>query len=429
MRIGVVLVLAVTACGNGRASPPPASVLVGPVASVAASSTALTPGVRWAPPSCPLRYQVLVTETFDGAGAATKLVTYMTADLTPSAVGVEVHIVPTIALEEGKYRPYAVPDRGFPSFPLTTDGTRWQSPTGGTLLYTAYGTQGGLAWLFPDLASSWAFPIDEQRLPQNGLSALNSTAIAMMRPGKIVTFPLAEERSTTPDGRLVVRSRGPELWSSRQGADDLAVLERKGEIRAEHVLLPNGRLLRAHLERDVALTFTVEKSAPISGRITQRSDAHLVSACDGPTESALEPVLTREERAIAAVGDLGSALYDDARRATAVDAFTPALRLARGDAAILETVERYRRDRGERWWPIPVFVSDDDVTTRPDRVEVTARTTVRSPTRKHSVTSVVFVFGLVESGGHFLVDHVTARFEIEPGRAQLLEIGKARLLP
>jgi hypothetical protein len=179
----------------------------------------------------------------------------------------------------------------------------------------------------------------------------------------------------------------------------------------------------------VELTFTVMEREPMRSRYTQRSDAHLVAACDGPTEATLAPVLSREERAIAAVGDLRLALDSEDRQAAVATWFSPGLRKARGDPAIVATIERYRKGAGATWWPLPVFIKDDDVVTRPDRIEVAVTTNVPSPTSAHSVTGVKFLFEMIELEGRFLVDRVTATFEIEPGNAQLLEIARARLFP
>jgi hypothetical protein len=325
-----------------------------------------------------------------------------------------------------------MPDAGFPPLELVTDG-RALRPAVATSLWSGLGTQGGLGWLFPDLSGTvWAFPVDTRMLNQNGMSALQSQAFELTPPQRTSVFPLRLESASSPDGRLVVRARGPEQWSSRSpdgGANDLAVLDRKGEIRTEHVLLPNGRLLRAHLERDVDLALDVKGTTspmPMRSRITQRSDAHLVAACDGPTEPPLEPVLTREEKAIAAVGALDVAVYTPDKRGAAPEAFSAAVR-KQGDKAILATIDRYQRGRGDHAWAFPGHVRDEDVVVQADRIVVTEHGAVKHPTRANTNTPVTFRFEVVEEGGRFVVDRITSHYELEPGNAQLLEIARGRL--
>jgi hypothetical protein len=161
----------------------------------------------------------------------------------------------------------------------------------------------------------------------------------------------------------------------------------------------------------------------------QRSDAHLVSACDGPTEPRLEPILTREERAIAVVGDLAVALYADKRPASAIEAFSRRLRGAHGDEAIFQTIDRFRKGGGDMWWPVPVFVKDDDVASTPDRIELSVSNNMKSPSREHTLTPATFHFDVVEEDGHLVIDRVVAAFDVEPGRARVFEISKEHLLP
>lgn len=427
------LVLVLVACGGTSATTPSTTIPIGPAAT--SPSPSPPPRVRWALPTCPLRYEVLTTERFEGTPpyGATELVTFLSVDAATIASGLELRLSSTAAMKNGKHRPYAVPDTGFPPLVVATDGARWHV-VGDSVLFAGLGSQGGLAWLFPDLPdetkSSWDFPVDPSRLNQNGVSVLRSSSLPALGKGKTIVWSLREETSTSPDGRLVVRARGPERWSSRSpGGGDFAVLDREGEIRTEHVVLPSGRLLRAHLERDVNLTFTVEKSEPIRSRLVQRSDAHLVAACDGPTEASLAPVLTREERAIALVGDLAVALYAEKRPPSTVEAFSSSLRAARGDKAILAAIDRYRKGRGESWWPVPVLIDDDDIVTRADRLELNVKTNVVSPSHKDTRTSVKFRFDVVETGGRLFIDRVVAAFELEPGQGEVLEIAKDRVFP
>lgn len=438
-RLALILVLGAVACGGAPAAPPPSTIPIG--AAPTSGPTPPPPSVRWTLPTCPLRYEVLTTERFEGSLplGASELVTFLSVDATTTASGLELRLSSTAAMKNGKHRPYAVPDTGFPPLTVATDGARWHV-VGDSVLFAGFGSQGGLAWLFPDLPDgarqSWDYPVDPSRLNQNGVSVLNSQvfsspALPVLGKAKPIVWPLREETSTSPDGRLVMRARGPERWSSRSpgGASDFSVLEREGEIRTEHVILPNGRLFRAHLERDVNLTLTVEKSEPIRSRLVQRSDAHLVAACDGPVETSLAPVLTREERAIALVGDLAMALYAEKRPASTIEAFSSGLRAARGDKAILAAIDRYRKGRDENWWPVPALVNDDDVVTKGDRIELNVKASVVNPNQKNTRTPVKFRFDVVETGGRLFIDRVTAAFEIETGQGEVLEIAKNRVFP
>jgi hypothetical protein len=406
---------------------PDVSPPIGPVPAASPST------VRWALPPCPLRYEILTTERFAPAlGSATELVTFMTVDATTSGGHLELKATPTSAMKNGKYRPYAVPDTGFLPLALATDGARWRRLDASSVLYTAFGSQGGLAWLLPDLPDagegSWPFPVDERTLNQNGVWFASSRNVMSPPASETVLGPLRQEASRA-DGRLVLRARGPERWSSSSGPGAFAVLDRQGEIRTEHVVLANGRVLGAHLERDVELTFTVQQREPMRSRLEQRSDAHLVSACDGPTEPRLEPVLTREERAIAAVGELAVALVAETRPPSTLDAFSRRARSGHKDEAIFQTIDRFRKDRGDTWWPLPLFVEDGDVASTPDRIELTLSTNLKSPSRSHTVTPAAFRFEIVEEDGRLVIDRVTAAFALEPGHARVLEIAKGVLFP
>lgn len=440
MRRALPLVVLLSACGGTRpvtctgacAGPHPSST----------APTALTPpppAARWSLPACPLRYELLTTETFDTPpGPPMGLVTFALLDETAAGGRLEVRVTPTFALEQGKYRPFVRPDRGFAPFELTTDGRSWREE-GVARPMLALGSQGGLAWLFPPvpdpIAHSWSLPLAEASLNRNGIAAFDSRSEAFSL-GRTVPFPLDQTLEVRADGTTVLRAHGPERWSSRSspGADDFAVLERDGDLRTEHVLLPSGRLLRAHLERDVALTFTVKGAPagganPIRSRITQRSDAHLVSACDGPTAPSLAPHLSREERAIDAVGELGMAVLEPSSGQTPQAWLSSGLRKARGDRAIAATIARYRKAHGGDAWPLPVLVRDEDIVTLPDRVVVAATTSVRSPSTADTTTPVKFRFDVIEEDGRPVVNRIVGAYELEPGQRELLVIAHDRLAP
>jgi hypothetical protein len=435
MRCSLVLACLLAGCA-GRTSPSSPPLPPAIASSAGPQGPAPRSATRWAPATCRLRYEILTVERFaTEAKSPMELRTFVTVDTTTTTANtIDLSVRGTSWIRSGKHWPYAIADTGFPSVSITTDGSAWRATQPSPLL-AGLGSQGGLAWLFPSLpgpsASSrvWDLPFEPRVLNANGVSFLNSRGPAISNARAVIAFPLRQEASTASDGTLMIRAHGPERWSSRVNADDIAVLERLGDIRTEHVVLPSGRLLRAHLERDVTLTFTVE-GKPMTSRFSQRSEAHLVSACDGPTEATLEPVPTREERAITALGELGVVLGQD-RRASAPAAFSERLRRVHGDKAILATLERFRTGRGSwHWWPLPILLmGDDEVVVHDDRVDVSLTTSLPSPTSANTMTPALFRFELVESAGRFYVDRVTAAFTLEPGNAKLLEISRDRLVP
>lgn len=390
--------------------------------------------MRWTLPSCPLHYELLTKEELEGSFG---LESFLAIEATTKDDRLELRVASTMWMLTGQHRPFAVPDKGFDPLVLKTDGIRW-SPVGQSILFASLGTQGGLGWMFPPIPEgaqrSWDYPMAERTLGHNGVSMLQSDGAAQIGVGRVLGWPLRQEAEISREGNLVLRARGPERWSSQAapGEQVLAGLERDGELRSEHVILPSGRLLRATLQRETTLLLTVNMTTPprtMRSRFRQRSEVHLVSACDGPTASKLEPALTREERAIATLGELSLAVYGVAPRESASALFSAALRAARGDAKILATIDRHRKAHGERSWPTAFLVDDADVVVKGSRIEISATASVPRRGDKNVSTPATFRFEMVEEGGRFVIDRVTASLAIEPGNPQIFELSTQRARP
>lgn len=393
--------------------------------------------LRWSIPSCPLRYEVLTEEVVESEQRIKSFdfLSLLSISATPQAESLELQAEAKIWNKRTKHLPFAITVSDYPKVALTTDGSSWASAKPSVVL-TGIGTQGGISWLFPSLptpgSATWAFQVDQSMLNQNGAQ------LRGFQPGKpaevVVPFALQQESERATDGSLLIRSSGKERWSSNSdpsGPPPFAVLEREGDVRAEHVVQSNGRLLRAKLERDVKLTLTVSGKSMISN-LRQRSVAQLVSACDGPTLPTLMPKLSNEERAIVAAGELGTALYSGAAPEAVTRFFSKGVLRGRAPSTITEVIGRYRKSAGDQFWPVPVFLDrDDDVRTDSSGVLVHVKTLV--PVSANSLSSADFNFTFVEEEGQFVVASVTAslpnQVDDKAPPKKLLEISAQRLFP
>lgn len=401
------------------------NIAVGP----AASTQLATPrGPRWTPPSCPLRYELQTDERYDMHDAdwpVMQLSMFATLDAVPDAAGVTLQVTPTIMLKRGKHRPYVSLDPSLPPLELATDGRRWR-PRAPSALFAGWGTQGGLAWLFPDApegaSGTWSFPVERRTLIHNGVYLYPGKGFDRIPTDQLEALPLRVEVSSSPDGQLVLQTRGREVWSYAEA--DRPTFDRKGEIRAEHVFTPEGRLLSAHIERDVTIT------SPSRSTWTLRGAARLVSACDGPTlPPSPPPTLTAEDRVIQTIGELSVAVYEG-NTSTYADFFSSEVRRARGDKGIAASIERYRKQRGDRAWAIPLLIEDADVVKESgERVVVSvvgSTPLASSPSRQ---TRVLCRFEAIKEGDAWKLDRVSATMDMEPGDPQILEISKTRAAP
>ena len=409
-----------------------------PTASAPSKADEVPP--RWSLPSCPLRYEILTREVMrdEFNKEPNEALSFLTLEATATPSGMALQLESKGWLKRGKHLPFAVPDRDYPALSLATDGSSWSSAQASFLL-TGLGSQGGLAWLFPSLPQrgkgEWRFQVDQRMLNMSGVRLPSSRDLKALPPDEAVSFVLAQEVVRREDGGWLIRSSGPERWSSKTDPNSpphFAALERAGSVRAEHVLLPNGRVLRAKLEREVDLKLTMGEAGR-QLKVLQHSEAHLVAACDGPTEPTLAPKLTREERAIAAAGDLGFALLSEAAPGTVSNMFSQELRRLHGEQTLLETLARFRKTFPEKqpWWPLPLYLPNDEDVVASDK-SVQLHQSLSVPVSSKSQAHADFVLTLVEEGGRTVVAEVTVQLsEPEPNQPTkaLLEISRRRLFP
>lgn len=436
----LLVVTPLGACGRPpRDSPPEAAARA---ASAPSPSAPAEP--RWRVPPCPLRYELRTEEVFTGEhGKPTRLLSLFDVSLAPKGERVELTTGVTYWFKRGKYLPYAQRTRELAPVELAIDpdGRTVREAAGPSQIFRALGTQGGFVSLFPPLPgpasgarTTWRIERPESTVRHNGLHVADKPQ-PDWRAGGVAPLDL-EVRITSAAPvaggapALTLASAGKDIYAppSPPAAEGLALkFSALGDVRAEHVVLASGRLLRATFERHADLRFDAAGNL-MRSRLDQRSEAHLVGACDGPTLPPLAPALGREERAIAALGELAVAVYEG-KRGDALARLDGALRRAHGDDALWRTVGRFREGAGESAWPMPLFVEDEDVRGDAEGVTVTMRSNVRHPTAANTMTPVRFEARLAERGGAFVVTQIAGSFEIEPGKAERLAITPARLVP
>ncbi len=285
---------------------------------------ATAPGVRYALPTCPLAYEVLVRErtSMDGApGFDTER--FMTLDAT--AQNGRMHLAAVVvgrSLHDG-VRGYGKPDADYAPPLLETDGLGWAEREGPTWLLSVVGGQGGLAWFFPSLPASadrgatavWNVPFASAQ----STAALRTEATRGRRPS--LTFQLAQQEATgekevaipTTFTRAEVRfeeshlEQGVRVSTFRMtaerhdasSADDTFRFAMAKTHRGTYAVTASGRVLRAQIESTRTTTMGSAASQAPRQKDVEHTDAtmHLVRACDGPVAPSIAPILTEEERA------------------------------------------------------------------------------------------------------------------------------------
>jgi hypothetical protein len=415
---------------------------------------------RYVIPTCPLRYEVSTVEHSTMEGGETggvELRTFIVANAVPhgSRLDLEGAVTARPTMGTGKFRSFAVPDMSYAPVALETNGTQWIERDGPTMLFAGMGTQGGLAWLLPNLPESgapgstvaWAIPTPDPtaicttevaRGKHDGLDETMCHASKEPRPHeqpKAFEAQVKVERWSAEGGSraAVLSMTGTQTFDTADGGTlgDAGALDARirgrAEYKGEYVVIESGRLLRATLEKDVhaEMVTTIRNTQDVQKHVQHmRMDAHLVAACDGPTESSLGVPLSREERAIAAWGETSLALVKG-ERDNVLAGLGAELRRKHGDGNLWKALLSYKTTRGDRAVPLPLFVGDEDVKSEADVVHVTARGTTPRATEANTVTGVKCDIALREDTGRFLVVNLRCDLEIEG--SNLLEISPVRI--
>lgn len=448
--LGGLLVL-LLGCGS------PAQPVTAPTAHAHPQASAAAP--HWSMPSCPLRYEIRTLETtkMSGAGEGVQLVTFIDLRAVPRDSFLELTSTVTAEPSMGsrRYRSFTQPSHDYAPVHLRTDGRSWAELDGPTMVWKRFGTQGGIERLFPKLPESatdgarttWQidFPtasetcvVESARGKHAGLTreACTLPAGASVTPVPSLVAEVKLERWTEVGGlrAAVVTMKGTEVLdppnvTQFSGAVETRVSMRgRVELRGEYVVLSTGRILRATVEKNVHVDaeWTTEgktdKPSTIHGH--QKTELRLVEACDGPVEASLVVPLSREERAIEALGETVLAIASGDRE-KALRGFDTELRNRHGDDALWSTLSTYKADRSAQALPVPVLVRDEQVRTDGDVVHLVLGGTTPHLMQANTVTPVTCDVALRETGGQPRV--VSMRCDLETEKANLLVIDSARL--
>jgi len=278
-------------------------------------------GVRYALPTCPLTYEVLVREKSsldDAEGFDTER--FMTLQATAQNGRMQLAaVVVGRSLHDG-VRGYGKPDASYAPPLLETDGLRWSEREGPTWLFSVVGGQGGLAWFFPTLPASedrdavavWNVPYESgqstaamrteaTRGTQASLTfRLSQREAAGEKEVEIpTTFTRAEMRFEESHLEQGVRVSAFSV-TGESAPNETYTFKMTKTYRGTYAVTASGRVLRAHVESSRKTTMG---SAAAGSRVqhdVENTDAkmHLVRACDGPTAASIAPVLTAEELAV-----------------------------------------------------------------------------------------------------------------------------------
>lgn len=421
-----------------------------------------TPGPRWAVPSCPLAYEVAVLESIDLAGPASKtagsrLETFV--ELAATARDGKMELTAGVASQPlvGRHRSYVPPEKRHARPIVETDGVRWTERDGHTQLWSAMGTQGGLAWYFPALPASgepgasvtWeagradAAEVYETEKRRGGWGELFARAEQAQAAALASSGHAHESTFAVKDPRVpgfVVRL---ERWSE-EGGQRIAHLSMTGDHvqdaggallsspitmhvstrwKGSYEVLSSGRLLSATIEKDADVAMSSDgHDQQQKQHATMR--ASLVKACDGPTRPPLAVPPTREERAIRAWTETWRLISAEPDQPAALAHFDPVLRKQHGDASLWRTFGEYKTLRGDRALMPALLVSDEDVRVEGEVVRLRVHGQTKVPTEANTVTGVDVDVTLRETGGQFLVTELRA--VKDPGFT-LLEVSPARL--
>jgi len=321
---------------------------------------------------------------------------------------------------------------------LATDGRHWAEREGSAMLFAAGGSQIGLVLLFPDLPESntqgattdWriTFPLkrdviatEAARGRDPGLNAASANGSALDTASEPLLAKVRLEDWTQVSGVsaavLTMKATYPvnaqildSNWSHDIKLPDTRIT---GEMSLEgrYLVLQTGRLLRATVDMTgtTDMTWAQPGQPPQTMRQTRlmHMQAHLVGACDGPTEQPVKAQLSREDVAIDACGALAVAVGEGAR-AEALSILSPELRQAHGDEALWTTLATYVRSRGQRALPPPVFVEDSNVSSGTDVVIVVEGST-QDQSQSNTMTPVEVEFTMRGTTHGWLVRRIRAR--------------------
>lgn len=450
--IGMAVVAVVDACAPATpASLPPAKPAV-------VVHVDLMP--RYAIPTCPLRYEMKAVETshMEGMPAAMEekigntLLTFATIDARP--IGQRLELVAGVSAQPlmGKHRASLPPDTSYAPVHLETAGTRWTERDGPTQLFDSLGTQGGIAWFFPELPASGAVGAStDWEVPQVPSIDILKTEVARgPRPGlkeqleraKAAATPSAPANAIPPVRMRVIVER----WTEEKG-EKVVELSATGTAhvsdatasavvglavtatftyRGAYRVTSTGRLLRATIEKHGVIDMR-GPDPQSSQRHTQHTSRgmSLVAACDGPTEPSLMTPLTLEERAIKAWMETWTA-FGSGERDKVLSALDPALRTKHIDARLWEALTSYKALRGESALPPPVMVLDEDVSVAGATVRLVVHGVTPDPQSK-SLMPLDVVITLRDVGDRWLIESLRADLALDK-RRNLLEISRDRVI-
>ena len=424
------------------------------------------PQLRYALPTCPLRYEMNTVETshMEGMPVAmeekmgTTFVTFATIDARPR--GQQLELVAGVSAQPlpGKHRASLPPETGYAPVHLETDGTRWIERDGPTEIFDALGTQGGLQWFFPELPASGAVgastdwevqravatdvwkiegargsrPALKEQLARAQAAAAAAGRAAPAEPAKPIPSPrlkVVVERWREEKGVKVVDLAvsgtdqvSDATASSITGLTVTATFTYRGTYR----VTATGRLLRASIEKDGVIDMR-GPDAESSQHHTQHTTRtmNLVAACDGPTEATLLTPLTLEERAIKAWNEIWIA-FMSGERDKVLAAFDPALRTKHGDARIWEALSSYKTLRGDRALAPAVMVRDEDVSNVGGAVRLVAHGITPDGQNKLQMPLDV-VITLRDGGDRWIAESLRADLALDEQR-NLLEISRDRVI-
>jgi len=276
-----------------------------------------TRGLRYALPTCPLGYEVLVREkSYDGDNPQFDIERFMTIEATAKNGRMELAaVVVGRSLHDGVRSP-SKPSADYAPPLLETDGLSWTERDGPTWLFSDVGAQGGLAWFFPTIPAS----LDRNAMCEWNVPRASSQSTASLRVeatrGHIPGLAERWQQHVASGAKDV--ERPPTLTpaeirfaeSHLEGGVRVSTLGMTAERRFEsnagepfasttvtnyrgtYAVTAGGRILRADIEAKEVMSTATQ-------RLREDTDAkmHLVRACDGPVMPSIAPVLTPEESA------------------------------------------------------------------------------------------------------------------------------------
>jgi hypothetical protein len=457
------------ACGKPAETSMRENLRIFPVATVAGGThVAIGRPIQWAVPTCPLRYEVATFESMETEGEASKfdrggIHSFYAVDATALGAGMNLKAALTPELRIGKWRGPSMADTSMAAVHLETDGAHWREVDGETMAFKAMGTQGGLAWLFPALPNSetlgskttWSLILSDRKAvclteAARGSHTNLTKELCEAKPSAQTELIMHTEES--PFAALVTLVRFQEekgvkaavfsmigsahasihtdmsAWHDAGAGASVSDTDMTAEYTGEYVILESGRLLRASLEKVGLATMGSTGSESTKLTIRMKTEARLVSACDGATEATLQVPLAREERAMAHWFETVLALSQAAvpgssdDRTKALSGFHPELRQARGDASIWNTLSSYKLEWGNAALAIPMMPQDEDVKADGERISLRTHGSTLLRGSNYPVRCDVT---LQEEKGRFRVTKLTCNQDLD--HSSLLEISKEKV--